>query len=156
MNMDTNSIIRNSKADLVNEPPPYQFPKCAACGADVSRNRCIVDGQPCCDQNSCIKKLLTKSRPSLNVAVVSVNMIRDMAGCAGLTLVGDFDERVKAAADYCDELVEWNYHEITIKEFVESGALDDVNLALMDRGLILGFHRIGDVWSNAVFITKAS
>lgn len=42
--------------------------------------------------------------------------------------------------------------EISIKEFVESGALDEVNHILSNRGLRLDFHMIGDVYSNAVFI----
>lgn len=44
--------------------------------------------------------------------------------------------------------------EVSIKEFVESGALDDANRVLGERSLKLNFHKIGDVFSNAVFITR--
>lgn len=42
--------------------------------------------------------------------------------------------------------------EISIKDFVECGYLNEVNLVLHKRGLSFGFYKIGDVFSNAVFI----
>jgi hypothetical protein len=45
--------------------------------------------------------------------------------------------------------------EISIKDFVECGYLNEVNIVLHKRGLSLGFHKIGDVFSNAVFILDA-